>query len=118
MGDEAPYFAQDDSFYPVPDLLSNADEFEVADLPHEIEQYLDLEPARLRFGFRRLDGQIRLDLVVVNSRQQQSFLFRYETGHDKADCLRKMRDYVRSYRNFLYTTMAGPGRTGAETFLF
>jgi len=99
LGDEARRSAQDDSFYPIPDLLSNVDEFEVAGLQREIEQYLGLEPARLRFEFRRLDGQTRLDLVTVNPRHQQSFLFRYETGHDEADCLQKMRDYVRSYRD-------------------
>ena len=68
-------------------------------LQREIEQHLGMEPAQLRFEFRQLDGQTRLDLITVNPRHSQSFLFRYETGYDEVDCLRKMRDYVRRYRD-------------------
>ncbi len=75
------------------------DEYEAAGLQREIEQCLGLEPAQLRFEFRELDGQTRLDLITLNPRHQQSFLFRYETGHDPVDCLRKMRDYVRDFHD-------------------
>lgn len=75
------------------------DEYETAGLQREIEQHLGLDPARLRFEFRQLDGQTRLDLITVNPRHEQSFLFRYETGHDQAECLRKMLDYVRRFRD-------------------
>ena len=75
------------------------DEYEVARLQREIQQYLGLEAAQLQFEFRELEGQTRLDLVTVNPRHQQSFLFRYETGRDEVECLQKMLDYVRSYRD-------------------
>ena len=68
-------------------------------LQRDIEQHLGLDPAQLRFEFRQLDGQMRLDLITVNPRHEQSFLFRYETGYDRTDCLRKMLDYVRRFRD-------------------
>jgi hypothetical protein len=75
------------------------DEYEVARLQREIEQHLGLEPGNLRFEYRQLEGLTRLDLITVNPRHHQSFLFRYETGHDEVDCLRKMQEYVRRYRD-------------------
>ncbi|WP_426061616.1 hypothetical protein [Hymenobacter sp. B1770] len=75
------------------------DEYEVARLQREIEQHLGMETGNLRFEYRQLEGQMRLDLITVNPRHHQSFLFRYETGHDEVDCLRKMQDYVRRYRD-------------------
>ncbi|WP_310393372.1 hypothetical protein [Hymenobacter sp.] len=75
------------------------DEYEAARIQREIEQHLGLEPGQLRFEFRQLDGVMRLDLITVNPRHQQSFLLRYETGHDEVECLRKMLDYVRHLRD-------------------
>ena len=75
------------------------DEFDTARLQREIQQYLGLGPGQLQFEFRELEGQTRLDLITVNPRHQQSFLLRYETGRDQADCLKKMQAYVRSYRD-------------------
>ena len=75
------------------------DEFDAARLQREIEQHLGLDPAQLRFEFRELDGLTRLDLITVNPRHQQSFLFRYETGRDQVECLQKMLAYVRRFRD-------------------
>ena len=75
------------------------DEFEIARLEREIRQYLGLDAAQLQFEFRELGGQTRLDLITVNPRHQQNFLFRFETGRDKVECLEKMLAYVRSYRD-------------------
>jgi hypothetical protein len=75
------------------------DEYEIARLQREIQQYLGLTPEQLRFDFRELEGQTRLDLITVNPRHQQSFLFRYETGRDKEEALQKMLDYVKRFRD-------------------
>ena len=75
------------------------DEFDIAQLEREVRQYLGLEPAQLQFEFRELDGQSRLDLITVNPRHEQRFLFRYEAGRDRVECLEKMLAYVRSYRD-------------------
>lgn len=75
------------------------DEYEAAGIQREIQQYLGLAPEQLRFEFRELDGQYRLDLVTVNPRHQQRFLLRYETGRDQVECLQKMFEYVRLLRD-------------------
>lgn len=72
---------------------------ESARIQQQIEDYLGLGPGNLLFEFRQLDGQTRLDLVTVNPRHQQSFLFRYETGYDKLDVLRKMLTYIQHFRD-------------------
>lgn len=73
---------------------------EAARLQRQIEQHLGLDPAQLLFEYRQLEpGQMRLDLITVNPRHHQSFLFRYELGYDRLDCLRKMLDYVRRFRD-------------------
>ena len=74
-------------------------EFEAARLQREIQQYLGLESTQLQFEFRELEGQTRLDLITVNPRHQQSFLFRYETGRDEVECLQKMLEYVKAFRD-------------------
>ena len=72
---------------------------EVARLQLEIQQYLGLETAQLLFEYREFNGHVRLDLITVNPRHQQSFLLRYEEGLDKIECLRKVIDYVRNFRD-------------------
>src|SRR6476469_7633531 len=75
------------------------DEYEAARLQREIEQHLGLDSSQLRFEYRQLDGLTRLDLITLNPRHQQSFLFRYETGRDEVECLQKMLEYVRRFRD-------------------
>lgn len=72
---------------------------ESARIQRQIEEHLGIGPGNLLFEFRQLDGQTRLDLITVNPRHQQSFLFRYETGYNKLDALRKMLAYVQRYRD-------------------
>ncbi|MBX0289008.1 hypothetical protein K3G63_01075 [Hymenobacter sp. HSC-4F20] len=72
---------------------------ESARIQRQIEDYLGLGAGNLLFEFRQLDGQMRLDLITVNPRHHQSFLFRYETGSDKLEALRKMLAYVQRYRD-------------------
>ncbi|MFD2245703.1 hypothetical protein [Pontibacter ruber] len=64
----------------------------------QIENHLGLSGTSLLFEFRQIDNKLRLDLITVNPRHQQSFLFHTETGYDKLDVLRKMLEYVRSYK--------------------
>lgn len=81
------------------DVNSSDVHVESARIQRQIEDYLGLSPGNLLFEFRQLDGQTRLDLITVNPRHHQSFLFRYETGYDKLDALRKMLTYVQRHRD-------------------
>ena len=67
---------------------------EVAQLQKEIKDYLSLKTENLIFEYSQLDNTVRLDLITVNPRHNQSFLFHSTIGVDKGDALKKMVEYV------------------------
>src|SRR5687767_5713336 len=71
----------------------------LAALQHEIREYLGLSSDHLIFDFIPQEGKMRLDLITINPRHNQSFLFHSLTGSDKLDVAEKMLDYIRNYRD-------------------
>jgi hypothetical protein len=71
---------------------------EAAGLQQAITDYLGLRTSDLVLEFSQLDGMIKLDLITINPRHNQSFLFHSERGTDKVDALRKMHAYVQNYK--------------------
>ena len=72
---------------------------EIARLQREIKNHLGLSSNALNFEYSPLDGnKTKLDLITINPRHNQSFLFHTETGYDKVDVLKKMLDYVQNSR--------------------
>lgn len=71
---------------------------EAARIQQEVKNYLGLRTSDLVFEYSSQDGKIKLDLITVNPRHNQAFLFHSETGTDKLDSLRKMLDYVQNYK--------------------
>ena len=71
---------------------------EAARIQQEVKNYLGLRTSDLVFEYSSLDGKIKLDLITINPRHNQAFLFHSETGTDKLDALRKMLDYVQNYK--------------------
>jgi hypothetical protein len=71
---------------------------ESARVQQQIKDYLGLRTSDLVFEFSNVDGKAKLDLITINPRHSQSFLFHSETGSDKVDALRKMWDYVQNYK--------------------
>ena len=71
---------------------------EAARIQEEIKNYLGLRSSDFVFEFSTRDGKIRLDLITINPRHNQSFLFHSENGTDKLDALRKMLNYVQNYK--------------------
>ena len=67
-------------------------------MQNEIRRYLGLDEQDVVFDFRKEEGVIALDLITINPRHQQSFLFHAVRGTDKVDALRKMMTYVTNYR--------------------
>ena len=61
--------------------------------------YLGMNSSTLLFEYRELEGRTRLDLITVNPRHSQSFLFHSEIGLNKLEALRKMWDYVQHNRD-------------------
>jgi len=71
---------------------------EAARIQQEVKNYLGLRTSDLVFEYTSQDGKIKLDLITINPRHNQAFLFHSETGTDKLDALRKMLDYVQNYK--------------------
>jgi hypothetical protein len=72
---------------------------EIARIQKEIENYLSLRSTQMIFDFQ--DGNnkgLRLDVITVNPRHNQSFLFHTTYGYDKIDALKQMLDYVKEHR--------------------
>jgi hypothetical protein len=72
---------------------------ESARIQDQIEKHLGMTSSSLLFEFRQMDEKVRLDLITVNPRHSQSFLFHSVNGVDKLDALRKMLEYVKNYRD-------------------
>lgn len=71
---------------------------EAARIQQEIKDYLGLRTSDIVFEYSTVDGRTRLDLITVNPRHNQAFLFHSETGFDKIDVLKKMYSYVQNYK--------------------
>jgi hypothetical protein len=71
---------------------------ECARIQSEIENHLGLTGGQLIFEFRSIDGKMQLDLITINPRHNQSFLFQSVKGYDKVDVLQRMLDYVKKYK--------------------
>jgi len=71
---------------------------EAARMQEEIKNYLGMRSSDFVFEFSTTDGKIRVDLITINPRHNQSFLFHSENGTDKLDALRKMLSYVQNYK--------------------
>src|SRR5687767_13866616 len=71
---------------------------EAARIQQEVKDYLGLRTSDLVFEYSTQDGKVKLDLITINPRHNQAFLFHSATGTDKLDALRKMLVYVQNYK--------------------
>lgn len=67
---------------------------EIAKLQSQVEKYLNLGPTSILFEYSEVSDGTRLDLVTVNPRHNQSFLFHTSVGRDKVEALQHLYDYV------------------------
>jgi hypothetical protein len=80
-------------------LESNSDmHVEAARVQQQIKDYLGLRTSDLIFEYSVIEGKTKLDLITINPRHNQSFLFHSETGADKIDALKKMWEYVQNFK--------------------
>ncbi len=77
--------------------MSNNADFHVACAQQQqlIESHLGLQ-GNLIYDVTSEDNKTRLNLITVNPRHNQSFLFHSVLGIDKLDALKKMLEYVKS----------------------
>lgn len=71
---------------------------EAARIQQEIKDYLGLRTSDLVFEYSTADSKVKLDLITINPRHNQAFLFHSEHGSDKVDALKKMLTYVQRYK--------------------
>lgn len=70
---------------------------EAARIQQAIEEHLGIEGSMI-FDYITDAGRVRLNLITVNQRHTQSFLFHSEVGIDKIDALQKMLAYAQTYK--------------------
>ncbi len=71
---------------------------ELAKTQKDIQTHLGLDSNSMVFNYSQLDGKIKLDLITINPRHNQSFLFHSVTTYEKLDALKEMFEYVKNYR--------------------
>lgn len=72
---------------------------EAAKIQNEIKDFLGLRSSELVFEYSSIDGKVKLDLITINPRHNQSFLFKSILGFDKTDALNKMLQYVKTAKD-------------------
>lgn len=70
---------------------------EAAKIQKQIENHIGLGSEYLLFEYRKINNNFQLDLITINPRHNQSFLFHSIIGVDKLDALTKMWDYVKNH---------------------
>jgi hypothetical protein len=71
---------------------------EISRLQKEIASYLTLGSTEVIFEFDESSTSVRLNLITVNPRHNQSFLFHLVEGHSEVECLKEMLEYVKTYK--------------------
>lgn len=71
---------------------------EIANLQLEISSYIGLGQNSLVFSFDEEPNRVRLRLITVNPRHNQSFLFHTTEAGNRVEALRLMLDYVKNYK--------------------
>ena len=80
-------------------MTQTQENIEIVNLQKQIEAYLNLGHTSIIFEFLDAGNKKRLNLVTVNPRHQQSFLFHSVEGYDKVDALKHMLEYVQNFKD-------------------
>ncbi len=78
--------------------VKNDQRIEVAKIQENVKNFLGVKSDQLVFEYGMTDGKIKIDLITINPRHNQSFLFRSEAGLDRVDALNKLFEYVKDYK--------------------
>jgi hypothetical protein len=78
-------------------MALNDQNIEIAKLQKEIITKLGISQDNAIFNFKQKNDVVRFDLVTINPKHEQSFLFHTVHGTDKIDALRKMIQYINEH---------------------
>lgn len=95
--------------------MANNDEIQAFE--EKIRSYLGISESDLSFKYESIgDGIIQLDLITCNPRHKESFLFHRTKGIDDLSALKRMYDYVKSYKSQEYTYTVNWAIIGTSDF--
>ncbi|HHP7241464.1 MAG TPA: hypothetical protein ACFCUD_07310 [Cyclobacteriaceae bacterium] len=72
---------------------------ESAKIQNDIRSFLGLRSNEFIFEYSYIDGKVKIDLITINPRHNQSFLFKSVFGFDKIDALNKLYEYVSDFKD-------------------
>jgi hypothetical protein len=75
-------------------MSRNDQNIEIAKLQKEIISRLGITQDNAIFNFKQKNDVERFDLVTINPKHEQSFLFHTVHGTDRVDALKKMLEYI------------------------
>lgn len=79
--------------------MTNDKHIEIARIQKEIDEYIGMGPNTLVFNYHDIENnKVKLDVITINPRHNQSFLFKSTSGYDKVDALKNMFEYVKNYK--------------------
>ncbi len=80
-------------------MTASEQNIEINRIQKEIEKYIALKQSNIIFDFNQHNNEINLDVVTVNPRHHQSFLFHSSVGATKVEALNKMLNYIKNYKD-------------------
>lgn len=73
---------------------SNEQVVQTARLQQEVMERLGLKQENIVFNYNEQDHLVHLEVITINPKHNQSFLFRKEDGISRMDALKKLIDYL------------------------
>jgi hypothetical protein len=71
----------------------------IAELQQKIREGIEIEESNVLFEFKENNNSIVLEIITINAKHKQSFLFHTVEGRDKIEALEAMLVYVNQSRN-------------------
>lgn len=68
----------------------------IAELQESIRKNIGMDESQLIFEFHQMPDYVDLDLITVNPKHKQSFLYHSAEGRDKIEALEAMLNYVKN----------------------
>lgn len=66
----------------------------IAELQQKIREGIEIEESNILFEFKENSETVNLEVITINAKHMQSFLFHTVEGRDKIEALESMLNYV------------------------
>ena len=79
-------------------LYDMDENIKISELYNEVAEQINYDLSDLIFEFSNSGGITKLDLITVNPKHKQSFLYHSAVGISKLECLEKILEYIDQHR--------------------